>query len=401
MKRVLVAALGMSPAVVTETLWKLHADGEAMPDAIVVVTTGTGRGAARQALCDGPEGMGAVSRFCLDHGLEPIPVRFEVPVDEAGTPFDDINDTTAATAMADLFVRVVRDLTNNPSVAVHASIAGGRKTMSCQLGYAMTLFGRECDRLTHVLIRPTAFEHVPTFFYPPSRPMMLPDRSGVLRDTGEVAIDLAEIPFLSVRGFLDDDTLSGKRPLEHEAIRETLAAARRNAGGNAPGLLFRADGRTVTVCGVDIVPQPRAYALFRLYAEAAKERWPGASADGFGPNHCGWIATNRFDDPEDPVVTRYVDLWEGHPDTEYGIIERTRQKLAAHKEPNSGKLNTVSQTLDIAAVRSRLCTDMEEAIKDRRHTVPPESRAFLLHNRKSRNRYRAGLLAAPDRIVFE
>jgi CRISPR-associated protein (TIGR02584 family) len=65
----------------------------------------------------------------------------------------------------------VRELTADPDCAIHASIAGGRKTMGFYLGYALSLFGRPQDRLSHVLVS-SPFESNQNFFYP------LPCRNG-------------------------------------------------------------------------------------------------------------------------------------------------------------------------------------------------------------------------------
>ena len=45
------------------------------------------------------------------------------------------------------------------------SIAGGRKTMGYYAGYALTLFGRHQDQLSHVLVS-EEFEGNRDFFFP-------------------------------------------------------------------------------------------------------------------------------------------------------------------------------------------------------------------------------------------
>ena len=53
--------------------------------------------------------------------------------------------------------------------SLHVSIAGGRKTMGFYVGYALSLFARDQDRLSHVLV-PPSLESRQDFFYPPPPP---------------------------------------------------------------------------------------------------------------------------------------------------------------------------------------------------------------------------------------
>ena len=68
-------------------------------------------------------------------------------------------------ATADAITERLRAFTADPETALHVSIAGGRKTMGYYLGYALSLFGRPQDRLSHVLVSPP-FESHPQFYYP-------------------------------------------------------------------------------------------------------------------------------------------------------------------------------------------------------------------------------------------
>ena len=78
-------------------------------------------------------------------------------------------------AMADTMLRVLRRLTADPQCAIHASIAGGRKSMSFYMGYAMSLLARPQDRMSHVLVTQAGYEH-PAFFYPTREPQPIPQR---------------------------------------------------------------------------------------------------------------------------------------------------------------------------------------------------------------------------------
>jgi hypothetical protein len=89
------------------------------------------------------------------------------------------------------------------SMVLHASLAGGRKTMGFYLGHAMALFARPQDTLTHVLV-PPEFEDCDDFWYPASEPPVRPmtNRHGMLVDPMHARVDVAEINFVRLRGKL-------------------------------------------------------------------------------------------------------------------------------------------------------------------------------------------------------
>ena len=86
-------------------------------------------------------------------------------------------------------MRKVWELTQDTSQRVDFSIAGGRKTMSASLALAAQCYGREQDRMFHVLADPHC-ETDARFFYPS------PDEQST------VPIILAPVPFLRLRSHL-------------------------------------------------------------------------------------------------------------------------------------------------------------------------------------------------------
>ena len=68
-------------------------------------------------------------------------------------------------ALADQIFAFVRELATSTDTCLHASIAGGRKTMGLYIGLALQFYGRPGDTLSHVLVNP-ALENR-EFFYPP------------------------------------------------------------------------------------------------------------------------------------------------------------------------------------------------------------------------------------------
>ncbi len=210
MKTVLVALAGLTPQVITETLYALWREGD-VPAEVHVLTTLPGRQKVRETLLD-PH-TGAFYRFCRDYGIDHRAVRFgpetvHVITDGDGRPIEDLRTAGENAATADQIAAFIRRWAGEPDVRVHASLAGGRKTMTFYLGYALSLFGREHDRLTHVLVSED-FESHPEFFYPPREPVELRTRAGKRVSTADVRIDLVDIPFVRLRHLLPEPALLG------------------------------------------------------------------------------------------------------------------------------------------------------------------------------------------------
>ncbi|SHK45891.1 CRISPR-associated ring nuclease Csm6 [Rhodothermus profundi] len=176
----LLIALGVSPAVLTETIWTLAIEHPqpAIPDEIHVVTTLTGERILRHRLFETPdeEGFSVWQRFCREVlQLEPespeAPTWFiHVPLRGNGLKLDDIRTWDDDRRYAELCYQVVARLCADPEAPrVVASIAGGRKTMSAHLLTAFSLYARPQDESIHVLVHPeqSVLEDL-TFFYPRS-----------------------------------------------------------------------------------------------------------------------------------------------------------------------------------------------------------------------------------------
>lgn len=212
-KRILVCVSGTSPAIVTETLYALVSESEPfLPDEIHVITTTVGRQKIRDHLLHPTQGhfLRMVQEF--PHKF-PTPPRFDdstlhvIAHKTTGTDLDDIVNLDDNRAAAQTIYRILRELKTQPGGAqIHASVAGGRKSMSFYMGQAFSLLADEGDVLSHVLVN-EPFEHAGYgFFYPPATPCELTDRFGKLPPchTADASVKLAQMSAFKLGPVLRD-----------------------------------------------------------------------------------------------------------------------------------------------------------------------------------------------------
>ena len=176
-RTILIAGMGTSPAVLTETVWVLaHQKKPVVPDEIAVITTKSGREVLQKTVMTGKpsvwERLKAALRkakIAIDGKLVFGETSIHVIPDEHGNAIDDLRTGDDNLRAADFMLGELRRYTEASDTVVLCSIAGGRKTMSAMLFSCMTLLGREGDKVYHVLLPPDFEWGVePPFFFPES-----------------------------------------------------------------------------------------------------------------------------------------------------------------------------------------------------------------------------------------
>lgn len=264
-RRVLAMAVGLTPQVVTETVYALavRRDPAWIPTEVWLMTTSEGAMRARLTLLD-PQ-IGQFHNLCRQYGLEDR-VRFTeaqiVTLASERGPLEDIRTQQENACAADALTDFVRGLCADPDAAVHVSIAGGRKSMGYYLGYALSLFGRAQDRLSHVLVN-EPFESVNDFYFPPCEPRVVFGQGNRPASTADAVVGLAEIPFVRLRDGLPRALLEGRSSFGH-----TVEVASR---GIAPLFLrLRPQGARVRAGGVELALPPLLWAWYAMLAEALR-----------------------------------------------------------------------------------------------------------------------------------
>lgn len=210
MKTMLLAVSGMSPAIITETLYGMNKRGDAWPSSVKVITTSIGADKIWQGLVE----EGQLENLCKELG-KPLLKMGEQDIlvipNAKGEAVADARSEEDHEALANFIISKVRDYTQDPNMAIHASLAGGRKTMTFYLGYAMTLFGRHFDKLSHVLIS-DGYEKAADFYFPTRASQVLAysdgtpviNKIGQQLDAKDAEVTLADIPFIRQRQLVPD-----------------------------------------------------------------------------------------------------------------------------------------------------------------------------------------------------
>lgn len=205
-KNILFLVTGMTPQIITETLYALAADPENndkwVPTDIHVLTTAKGKIQIRSRLFND----GIFEKFLKDFHLSNI--RFDDStvhvITHQGNELEDLKTLEHNELAADETCRLIKWFTENDETTLHVSIAGGRKTMGFYAGYALSLYGRTQDSMSHVLVS-EEFEFATNFYYPtPYEHYVGKYNSQEHLNAQHAKVFLADIPFVRLRNALPD-----------------------------------------------------------------------------------------------------------------------------------------------------------------------------------------------------
>ena len=327
--------------------------------------------------------------FCRDYGLAPQSIRFNHTSITAvqtsdGRTLDDIRLNEENSRTADRICEIVRALAKDEHTRIHASAAGGRKTMGIFLANAMQLFGRRQDALSHVLVN-EPFENHPEFYYPPSQPVTLDlkDRQGNVvgqASTAAARIELADIPFVRLRGVLRD--WLAELPSSYGEIVER-AQTELDLQDAAQELRLHCHGKTVALLNQRAKLTEREFFFYLLFARARKL---GRGADGF-------IRLNEISYEALDETFRLISRARGN---ECGVAEY--DALPRFDKFMPGLLRDI-QKQDFESLQTTL-TEVVSKIKGKleQNKLP---KPCWVSTSGERGQLRYGLRVAPERICWQ
>lgn len=267
-RRILLMVAGHSPAIITETLYALTQTQQTayIPAEIHVITTSSGKDVLLKKLL----AEGILLQFCREYGIDIVfdESSIHVITDSKGKALNDLQTEADNEAAADFITAKVRELTQDENTSLHVSIAGGRKTMTYYLGYAMSVFGRVQDRMSHVLVEDDYA--IPGFYYPTKQSHIITNsRTGKSFDAKDVKVMLGELPFIRLRDGLTDDLLNDER----KKYSEIIEIAQRQLAPISVRVVFGKEPKLY--CGGEEIKLPPAQlALYVWMLQRHKDKKP-------------------------------------------------------------------------------------------------------------------------------
>jgi CRISPR-associated protein (TIGR02584 family) len=335
MRNILVITVGTTPQIVTETVHALLTRREEpfVPDEIHLVTTTQSAG-----VCEALAGAGGKLRelyALLGHEQRFVMPEVDPVVDDDGKAVADVRTEREAIAFGNTVTRLIAQFDLRSDVKVHVSLAGGRKTMGWYAGAALSIFGRDQDELSHVLVEPAELEQCADFWWPTARDhwvehKFLKEQDGTPKrfNARKARIDLALIPFVRLAPILSEAAFpQGK--VDYAAVvntvRESLAAYK---------VRIVLDDRVLIVGRQRLRLQQRQLAFYALAAVARKMKWPPSRSTRLPPEHYyGWMTLHDFGDADGRYLRQYYRLlaacYRGAGESPDERLDKARKELQA------------------------------------------------------------------------
>lgn len=210
MKKVLAFVSGMSPAIITETIYALAKSEEAwVADDIYIFTTQTGKKEIEEQLLTSGVYQEMCNALKIDSKKHKLTAKNIEIITFNGDSLDDIRSKQDNDYLANFLIDRMFNLCKKDNTQVYVSLAGGRKTMSYYMGYALSLFGRPQDKLFHVLVsEPFDGRVEPRFYYPDAKQYKYKsDNCEKVLCGYDAKLELADIPFVSMRDAYPQDLI--------------------------------------------------------------------------------------------------------------------------------------------------------------------------------------------------
>ncbi len=295
-----MAVCGLSPQVITETLYALNHQ-DRMVDAVRILTTREGKEMCLSQLLAPEDGQfyQFLSEYDLDERCIDFKPHHVISVsDDHGRQIEDITIEEENALFLEKCMQEAFQLTKDSDNEVYFSLAGGRKTMGACLSLAAQFYARSQDRIFHVLVSPPEFENSREFFFPPKEPryIRLFDRKSreLYMKTDNAVVSLVPMPFVSIRDRLQNSFLKG--PEDPASLLMSLVRE------ETPILTIDLHSKKVIWKGIEMDMPPARLAIYTFFAMVKKNsqcnkescrdcQECALSYDQIAENHLGEIAS--------------------------------------------------------------------------------------------------------------
>lgn len=254
MKNILICVTGLTPQIVTETLYCLTVQKKKNIDELYILTTLKGKnvltGRDKGSSKNKSSLKAEVKKLCKTYKI-PVP-KFEetskyiITAQEESVELPDIRTDRHNKLFPNKVTEFIKQKTSDPNNILYCSISGGRKTMSVHLANALSLFGREEDKLLHVL---TSEENEFKGYFPKT---LAEDKALVLSD----------IPFVRLRSIITA-SLSKKELFKKSYIQIVkFAQDRLKVVSDTRKLILNIPAKEVMFGDLSIKLEPLQFALY-------------------------------------------------------------------------------------------------------------------------------------------
>ena len=196
-KNILICVSGLTPQIVTETFFCLAVKEKTPIDEIYILTTKRGKdvilGIDKAPHTPKSPLKKELKKLCDKYKLKMPTVENNdthiITAKEESIELSDVRTDKHNILFPNKTCEYIKNISSRNNTTLFCSISGGRKTMSVHLAFALTLFGRENDKLLHVL---TSEENEFKGFYPQNK-------------NEAKQLELSEIPYIRLRSVLGDE----------------------------------------------------------------------------------------------------------------------------------------------------------------------------------------------------
>ena len=279
-KNILLLVTGGTPQIITETIWALACDPQHneqwVPDEVHIISTRYGLNEVKNKLL----GKDKILTRMKNEYAQIANLRLEDNflhcfTDQEGNELEDLRTPEENEFAANLICEKIRHFSSDEKVSLHVSIAGGRKTMGFYAGYALSLYGRAQDRMSHVLVD-EKFEKGINFYYPSKNEndFIIDRENKTIGLSKDAQVWLAQIPFVRLKEAVKD-----KHQLKGEDSFSTVVH-KINESFNDVKLKILVHSREVLINDMFVIKNlaPREFAMLHWFADLRKKGFDGIVA---------------------------------------------------------------------------------------------------------------------------
>lgn len=274
-KNILFLVTGMTPQILTETVWALACDPDNsepwIPDEIHVVSTGQGLDQIRARLFGEGHFLSMQKEYPQLASIKFDEEGLHGITDENGLLLNDLKTPADNELAANLICEKIRTFTEDKEISLHVSIAGGRKTMGFYAGYALSLYGRAQDSMSHVLVD-ERYESAKNFYYPSKDPNVFAynHKDLVIGPTASAKVWLAQIPFVRMKEAIEEKHQLNRGESFSEVVEKI------NESYNETEIVLNVkESQLIVNNKFDFKLPPREFAFLCLFAENKKNQDDG------------------------------------------------------------------------------------------------------------------------------